>query len=302
MGNGGSQAAHTVIGKTDPVVLITGCSEGGIGEALALAFAKRGCQVAASARSLASMQSLSDHPRIFCLPLDVTVESSIAEAVETLLEKFRRIDIVVNNAGVPCFGPIAELPLSVLEKGFKTNVFGAVSLTQAVVPHMVAQGKGMVVNVGSISTYAPGPWTGGYIASKCALNALTDALRLELKPFNVNVVLLEPGAISTRLANTATDVIENSLNLKLYRPFKESICKRAVLTKGPRSTSPEEFAFMTVQALLKQNPPRRFVYGHMSGTARMLSYLPLWLRDYMFGKFFDIDSVVVKNPNLFIRH
>ncbi|KAL5751653.1 hypothetical protein ACOSQ2_022160 [Xanthoceras sorbifolium] len=133
------------------VVLITGCSQGGIGHALARAFAAKECRVVATSRSKAAMADLEQDPRFYVQELDVLSDQSVHNVLSNVLEKFGQIDVLVNNAGVPCVGPLAELPLSALEQTFNTNVYGPMRLVQAVVPHMASRKKGKIVNVGSVT-------------------------------------------------------------------------------------------------------------------------------------------------------
>ncbi|XP_047257764.1 NADPH-dependent 1-acyldihydroxyacetone phosphate reductase isoform X3 [Capsicum annuum] len=161
------------------VVLITGCSNGGIGHELARAFAARNCLVVATARSLTSMSDFQNDPRFFLQELDVLSEQSVTHVLTNVLDKFGAIDVLVNNAGVQCIGPLAEVPLSSIQHTFNTNVFGPIRLIQSVVPHMASRKKGKIVNVGSCSALAPGPWCGAYSASKAAVHSFSDSLRLQ---------------------------------------------------------------------------------------------------------------------------
>ncbi|KAA8546857.1 hypothetical protein F0562_003286 [Nyssa sinensis] len=243
------------------VVLITGCSSGGIGHALARAFAAKGCVVVATGRSLSSMADLDQDPRFFLQELDVLSDESVQHVTSNVLEKFGRIDIVINNAGVQCIGPLAEIPLSTLEHTFNTNVYGSMRLIQAVVPHMVSRKKGKIVNVGSVTVLGPGPWSGAYTASKAALHSLTDTLRLELRPFGIDVINVVPGAVKSNIGNSARTSYSQMPEWKFYKQFAAAIEARANFSQGSKSTPTEEFATKTVAVVLKENPPSWFSFG-----------------------------------------
>lgn len=270
------------------VVLITGCSSGGIGHALARAFAARNCLVVATSRSLVSMADLDADDRFFLQELDVSSDESVTHALSGVLERFGRIDVLVNNAGVQCVGPLAEIPLSSVHHTFNTNVYGTLRLIQAVVPHMASRRKGKIVNVGSISALAPAPWAGAYVASKAAIHALTDTLRYELRPFGIDVISIAPGAITSNLANSALSKYSGMPEWKLYKKYDASIQERANMSQGPKATPADEFAKRTVAVILKKNPPAWFSYGHMSTIMAILHYLPLFVRDFIIRRVFKI--------------
>ncbi|KAM3754299.1 hypothetical protein ACB098_03G154900 [Castanea mollissima] len=263
------------------VVLITGCSAGGIGHALARAFAAEKCQVVATSRSKVSMGDLEQDPRFFLQELDVLSHDSVQRVVSTVVEKYGHIDVLVNNAGVLCVGPLAEIPLSALQRTFDTNVYGPMRLVQAVVPHMASRRKGKIVNVGSIAALAPGPWAGVYTASKAALHALTDTLRLELRHFGIDVINVAPGAIRSNIGNAVRANYSQMPEWKLYKPFEAAIQARAHFSQGPKSTPSEEFAKKTVAAVLKKNPPAWFSSGHLSTAMAVMYHLPLFIRDFI---------------------
>lgn len=269
------------------MAIITGCSSGGIGHALALEFAARDCQVVATARSLASMSDLQSDARFFLQELDVTSDESVRRALSVVIEKFGRVDIVVNNAGMLCVGPLAEVPLSSIEQTFNTNVYGSLRLIQAVVPHMASRKKGKIVNFGSVTVLAPPPWGGAYTSSKAAIHALSDSLRLELRAFGIDVITVVPGAVKSNIGNSAVAIYDRMPEWKLYKRFEEAIRARAVFSQSSKSTPSEEFAKKTVDAVLKKNPPAWLSLGHQSTIMAVMYYVPLFIRDFILGKKFD---------------
>jgi NADP-dependent 3-hydroxy acid dehydrogenase YdfG len=183
------------------VVLITGCSSG-IGEATAHRLSTTGHVVYASARR---PETLTELAAAGCrtLPLDVTDEESMAAAVRQVEQEQNRLDVLINNAGYGLYGPIEQLSPSELRRQFETNVFGLVRLCQLVLPGMRARGVGRIINVSSMGGRTTLPGGGAYHASKYAVEALSDALRIEVRRFGIDVVLIEPGVVRTAWSEAA---------------------------------------------------------------------------------------------------
>ncbi|EEC77388.1 hypothetical protein OsI_16139 [Oryza sativa Indica Group] len=269
-------------GARRPVVLVTGCSEGGIGHAMARAFAAAGCAVVATARSRASMRGLEGDPRYLLLELDVRSDESARAAVADAVRELGRVDVLVNNAGVHLVAPLAEVPMEEFQQVFDTNVYGAMRLIHAVIPQMIEREQGTIVNVGSITALAPGPWAGVYSASKAALHALSDTLRLELKSFGINVMIVAPGGTKSNLGSNSTSKYVQIRDWKYYKKFEESLRARTDASQGPGSTPAEDLAERVVALVLKKNPPAWFAYGQFSAILSLLYYAPLWFRDYFY--------------------
>lgn len=193
------------MGDRSRAVLITGCSTG-IGAATALRLHRGGWKVYATARRLDDVESLR---REGCktLQLDVTDERSMRSAVDEIVSAEGAVSALVNNAGYSQGGPIEEVPLEACRRQFETNVFGPIKLTQLVLPSMRAQGWGRIVNIGSMGGRLTFPGGGLYHATKHSLEAISDALRFEVKGFGVDVVLIEPGLITTEFGRTAAATV-----------------------------------------------------------------------------------------------
>jgi short-subunit dehydrogenase len=201
-------------------ILVTGASSG-IGRATALSLARAGHRVFVAARRTSALLELQREVGVEPITLDLDDAASITAAVE-LIDKATDgygLDVLVNNAGFATAGALAELPDQALRAQFETNVFGLMSLTRAVLPKMIERRAGRIVNVSSVSGRIPAPILGAYHASKYALEALSDALRMELSPFGVRVVVVEPGTIRTEFASRAMSegLRERSTN-SLYAP------------------------------------------------------------------------------------
>ena len=257
---------------THQVVFITGCSSG-IGRALCWAFHQKGCKVIATARSLDSLQEL-EAAGMTTLALDVTDTAAIAQAVDTAIATHQRIDILVNNAGYGQFGPLVDLSLEKLQAQFQTNTFAAISLIQQIAPMMKRQQSGLIVNIGSVSGIVTTPFAGAYCASKAALHSLSEALRLELSPFGITVVIVQPGAIRSNIGAAAKEALAGVVAPESwYVPYQETIEQRATLSQV-NSTPTEQFAAQLVQQVMCPRPPAVIRLGNKS---RWLPFLRKWL-------------------------
>jgi NADP-dependent 3-hydroxy acid dehydrogenase YdfG len=189
------------MGDVSKAVLITGCSSG-IGRATARRLAAGGWTVYATARRL---ESIADLEAAGCrtLALDVTDESSMVAAVRTIEQTHGAVGVLINNAGYSQSGAIETVPLEAVRKQFETNVFGLARLTQLVLPKMRDQRWGKIVMLGSMGGKLVFPGGGWYHATKHAIEAVSDALRFEVRGFGIDVILLEPGLITTEFGNAA---------------------------------------------------------------------------------------------------
>jgi NADP-dependent 3-hydroxy acid dehydrogenase YdfG len=214
-------------------VLITGCSSG-IGEATARRLAGHGWTVYATARRLESIEPLAE-TGCKLLQLDVTDEHTMRAAVETVKREHGAVGVLVNNAGYSQGGPIEQVPLEAVRRQFETNVFGLIALTQMVLPAMRAQRWGKIVNIGSMGGRLTLPGGGLYHATKHSLEAISDALRFEVRGFGVDVVLVEPGLITTEFGRTAVATVneaDSSGAANGEDPYKKFNTKLAAMTAG----------------------------------------------------------------------
>lgn len=186
----GTIPRNTQAATTAPVVLITGASSG-LGRSCAEHLQARGYRVYGGSR-----RASLDAPFAF-VQMDVTSEDSVAQAVRQVIEREGRIDVIVNNAGDGIAGAVEDTSIAEAQQQFDTNFFGALRVCRAVLPQMRAQGSGLVVNVSSLGGLVALPFQGLYSASKFALEGMTEALRMEVKPHGVRVVLVEPGDFRT---------------------------------------------------------------------------------------------------------
>lgn len=180
-----------------PVWLITGASRG-FGNSFARIALANGCRVVATARKPAAVvASLGEHDDLLPVELDVTDTQSIKTAIDATIEAFGRIDVLVNNAGFGIFGSLEEMTDEEMRAIYETNVFGAMNVTRAVLPIMRAQGSGRIINMGSMASFACDPGGTLYDSTKFAIAGMSEALALEMKPFGIESMVVEPGMFRT---------------------------------------------------------------------------------------------------------
>jgi NAD(P)-dependent dehydrogenase (short-subunit alcohol dehydrogenase family) len=269
------------------VVLVTGCSTG-IGRAIVLELRAAGHRPFATARRLEAIADLAS-AGLETMRLDVCDPLSVAAAVDAVVARAGRLDVVVNNAGVNTFGPIAETPLESLRRLFETNVLGLTAVTQAAFPHMADQGRGLFVNVGSIVGVVPLPFAAAYAASKSAVHALSEVFRMEAKPFGIDVVVVQPGGVRSSIADSgARDIERFRATSSRYARYYEGIRKRAYASQDNPMPA-EDFARELLRQALVASPPRTIRLGTGSDVLPRLAELSGEQRDALLSGTYGLD-------------
>lgn len=234
------------------VVLITGCSSG-IGRALAEEFFENGYIVYATARKIETLEPLKQKG-LLVETVDVTNSESIQEINNRITKEQGRLDVLVNNAGYATISPLVELGMPELRKQFETNVFAPIQLIQIFLPLLLKSESAQIVNIGSVSAILSTPFAGAYCASKAALHLLSDALRMELAPFNIEVITIQTGAIRSQFGQRATsEVDQNQKSDSLYTKIREGIYLRAQASQD-KPTPADIYAKKVVAHLQKSKP------------------------------------------------
>ncbi len=241
------------------VWFVTGSSKG-FGRAFVLAALERGDRVAATARDTDSLADLVEQFGDAVLPirLDVTDRDEVLAAVRTAHEAFGRLDVVINNAGYGLFGAVEEITPQQLRDQFEVNVFGALHVTQAVLPILRAQQSGHIIQISSIGGVVAFPNLGGYHASKWALEALSDSLAQEVEGFGIAVTIVEPGGFDTDWS-TASAVVADAM--PPYAPLHEGMAAQRATTVQPK---PVGFGAAILALVDAENAPRRVLFGEMA--------------------------------------
>jgi NAD(P)-dependent dehydrogenase (short-subunit alcohol dehydrogenase family) len=269
-----------------PSVLITGASRG-IGRATALRLAAAGWDVYAGVRNAQDAAALgTEHGRITPVTLDVTDPGTV-NALPAALPG--RLDAVVNNAGIVIDGPIEAIPLDELRRQFEVNVVGQVAVTQAVLPG-IRESRGRIVFISSLSGRVSTPWTGAYNASKFAVEGLADAMRLELRPWGIRVILVEPTSTDTDLWRTALDKLDateaamSPEHRRLYATMADGMRRATKVIQ--RQAVPVEGVVRTIErALTDERPKARYAVGLPAKVQVALSAVtPTRVMDALLGR------------------
>ncbi|KAI5460487.1 hypothetical protein BGZ63DRAFT_247801 [Mariannaea sp. PMI_226] len=274
-------------------VLITGCSPGGIGHALALEFQKRGCHVIATARNTSLIQDM-EAPNVSIFELDVTKPSSIDECKEKVAALTGGyLDILINNAGRTHTIPALDMDLDDVRATYEVNVFGPMSMTKAFAPLLI-QARGLIINISSTSSMVPYLFGAIYSSTKGAINTYSRALRMELRPFGVRVMVAMTGTVRSNIASHTHRSLPSS---SLYMPVNDMFQNRLTFSQKTATVPREEYAKKIVTQALKGEgylggwigaTPEWYWAGGMSGLVWTLSLLPRWMSERSVAMFFKM--------------
>lgn len=241
------------------VWLVSGCSTG-FGKVLAEMLCGTDARLVATARDVKSLAHLPKSDRLLVLALDVTKASDVAAAVAGAVQKFGRIDVLVNNAGYGVLGAVEETPMDALRRMFEVNVFGLYALTQAVLPQMRKQGGGYIINMSSVAGLAPTAGLATYNATKYAVEGLGQGLALEVAPFGIKVTNVEPGPFKTDFQTRSLDVMPGlpayaEGPLKATRTYVKNLA-------GKQPGDPERAARILIGLAEMETPPLHLPLGN----------------------------------------
>lgn len=264
-----------------PVVLLTGASSG-IGYDVAPLLVRYGYTVYGAARRVEKIEELASEG-VKALSMDVTDEASMEAAVQQIIDAEGRIDVLINNAGYGSYGAIEDVPIDEARRQFEVNLFGLARLTQLVLPHMRAQGSGRILNISSMAGRITSPLGAWYHATKYALEAFSDALRMEVEEFGIDVVIIEPGGIKTPWGFIAADHLEESSRNGVYAAQAQRVAANMRKLYSPSSnlSEPKVISNAILRALEARRPKTRYLVGF---GAKPSVFLHTVLPDRLFDK------------------
>jgi short-subunit dehydrogenase len=263
------------------VVVITGVSSG-IGRAAAEMFVEKGCRVFGTVRSITPTVSLTG---VELIEMDVRDDESVSRGVQSIIDRAKHIDVLVNNAGMSLIGAVEETATTEAAALFETNVFGILRTTKAVLPHMRAQRGGRIVNISSVVGFLPSPYMGLYAASKHAVEGLSESLDHEVRQFGIRVVLVEPAFTRTNLDSNSPQV---STAIPDYGRERE-LASRAIANNIKGAPEPDKVVDTIVEAALGKWRMRRTPSGQASLLSTLRRFMPAGPVDASLRKNFGLS-------------
>lgn len=254
------------------IVLITGVSSG-MGKETALLLAKEGYRVYGTARNTEHMKDL-EKAGVSLLSIDVTDEESMSSGIQKLLQAEGRVDILINNAGYGSYGAIEDVDLSEARHQFEVNLFGLARMIQLVLPSMRENRYGKIINISSMGGRISAPFGGWYHATKYALEGFSNCLRMETKPFGIDVILIEPGVIQSKWSSHAIESLRSASGKGAYKGSANQVAE--ALTRqysGKQLSSPQLIATTISKALRRKNPKTRYLVGYGAKLSVIVSRL-----------------------------
>ena len=258
------------------VALITGASSG-MGKDFALRLLRESYTVYGAARRIDRMADIVANGGV-ALQMDVTDDATMMAAVDQILREHQCLDILINNAGYGQMGALEDVPMDVARRQLEVNLIGVARLTQLVLPHMRAQRSGTIVNISTTGGKCAGPLGGWYYASKHVLEGYSDALRMEVKPFGIDVVVIEPGGIDTEWAGIAFQSAREYSGRGAYREMVEAFTNLPIVNR--KMPPPKVVTDLLMRALESKKPRTRYHGGYMATPMLLLKrLLPDWIMD-----------------------
>ena len=290
-----------ILSLSEKVMIITGASAG-IGAALAQTLAHQflGIRLILAARNQVKLETVASKCRaagaeVLVIPTDMAEVGQIEALVAKTLAAYGRVDVLVNNAGYGQMGPIELIPPEAAKEQFAVNFHGPLVLSQKLIPLMREQGEGRIINVSSLGGRMAFPVGGMYSASKFALEALSDVLRMELKGFNIQVSVIEPGPVITEFFQVAREKLAAILPEPEKTPYQPALASVAAIEEQIEllGWSAEKVAQVIIKALTAPRPRPRYVAATGGNILLLLmrKLLPTWITDVFWKRFYGIDKV-----------
>jgi NAD(P)-dependent dehydrogenase (short-subunit alcohol dehydrogenase family) len=262
------------------VVLVTGASSG-MGKEFARALLERGYIVYAAARRIEQMSDLAKAGAL-TLKMDITQEAEVESAIATITKNHGGVDVLINNAGFGLYGAMEDIPLDAARYQFEVNLFGMARLTQLLLPSMRTKKAGKIINLSSMGGKVYFPMGSWYHATKHAVEGWSDCLRIELAPFNIDVVIIEPGVIATEFGDVVMQPLVQRSGKGAYAAMANSFAKAMTESyKNNGASPPDVIVKLVLEAITTRKPKTRYVAGKF---AKPMMFIRKWLGDRTYDK------------------